>query len=66
LNHPNYQQNAVNNVQYKVHDDSPMTDPNNSTNGIWAVDPNPAFGQPLAIVPKFGARSFQFSTRFSF
>ena len=44
----------------------PATDPNNSTNGIWTASPNSSFGQPGAIVPKFGARSFQFSTRFSF
>ena len=64
FNHPNYQQNVVDNVQYTLSDPNP--DPNNSTNGLWTVDPNPFFGQPGAIVPKFGARSFQFSTRFSF
>ncbi|MCU1303310.1 MAG: TonB-dependent receptor, plug [Candidatus Sulfotelmatobacter sp.] len=64
FNHPNYQQNVVDNVQYTLGD--PATDPNNSTNGIWTASPNSSFGKPGAIVPKFGARSFQFSTRFSF
>jgi len=35
--------------------------PNNSTDQIWALAPNPSFGAPGAIVPKFGSRSFQFS-----
>jgi len=64
LNHANYQQNVVDNVQYNA--TGPNPDPNNLTNGLWTVTPNPTFGQPGAIVPKFGARSFQFSTRFSF
>jgi hypothetical protein len=64
FNHPNYQQNVVDNVQYTAN--GPNPDPSNSTNGLWTADPNPFFGQPGAIVPKFGARSFQFSTRFGF
>ncbi len=64
LNHPNYQQNVVDNVQYTT--SGPNPDSSNPTNGLWTATANPFFGQPGAIVPKFGARSFQFSTRFSF
>jgi hypothetical protein len=62
FNHPNYQQNVVDNVQYFAN-----LDPNSTgTNGTWTATPNPDFGAPGAIVPRFGARSFQFSTRLSF
>ena len=64
LNHPNYQQNVVNNIQYTT--GGPDPDPSNPTNGLWTAQANPFFGQPGAIVPKFGSRSFQFSTRFNF
>jgi hypothetical protein len=64
FNHPNFQQNVVNNVQFAAN--GPIPDPSNLTNGLWTVDPNPFFGQPSQIVPKFGSRSFQFSTRFTF
>jgi hypothetical protein len=70
LNHPNFQQNVINNVQYLVCPDPnqqcPVTNPINITDQLWATAPNPDFGKPGAIVPKFGSRSFQFSTRFSF
>ena len=70
FNHPNYQQNVVDNVQYKICPDPtqqcPIVNPNNSTDQLWTAGPNPFFGQPGAIVPKFGSRSFQFSTRFAF
>ena len=61
FNHPNYQQNTVDNVQYSVTQTG-----SSGTNGIWTATANPDFGAPLAVVPRFGARSFQFSTRFSF
>jgi Carboxypeptidase regulatory-like domain/TonB dependent receptor len=61
FNHPNYQQNTVDNVQYSVTQTGA-----NGTNGIWSATANPDFGVPLAVVPRFGARSFQFSTRLSF
>jgi len=61
FNHPNYQQNTVDNVQYTVTQTG-----GNGTNGLWLASPNPDFGAPLAVVPRFGSRSFQFSTRFSF
>src|SRR6266851_5088291 len=70
FNHPNYQQNVVDNVQYKICPDPtqqcPIVNPNNSTDQLWTAGPNPDFGAPGAIVPKFGSRSFQFSTRFTF
>jgi len=64
FNHPNFQQNVVDNVQYTLAD--PAADPNNATNQFWNATPNLNFGTPGAIAPKFGSRSFQFSTRFSF
>jgi hypothetical protein len=64
FNHPNYQQNVVDNVQYTANAVGP--NPTNSTDQLWTADPNPDFGVPGAIVPKFGSRSFQFSTRFTF
>jgi hypothetical protein len=70
FNHPNFQQNVVDNVQYQICPPNipncPIVNPNNSTDQIWALAPNPHFGAPGAIVPKFGSRSFQFSTRFTF
>lgn len=71
FNHPNFQQNVIDNVQYQV-DPNPPNPPNpspnplNPTDQLWTVIPNPDFGAPSAIVPKFGSRSFQFSTKFSF
>jgi Carboxypeptidase regulatory-like domain/TonB dependent receptor len=64
FNHPNFQQNVIDNVQYTV--DGPFVDPANSTDQLWTASPNTDFGAPGAIVPKFGSRSFQFSTRFAF
>jgi hypothetical protein len=55
---------VVNNLQNTAI--GPFTDPNNSTDQLWTADPNPFFGQPGAIVLKFGSRSFQSSTRFTF
>jgi hypothetical protein len=68
LNHPNFQQNVVDNVQYVVDPNAPnpVPNPNNPTDQLWTVIPNSDFGAPGAIVPKFGSRSFQFSTNFSF
>jgi Carboxypeptidase regulatory-like domain/TonB dependent receptor len=70
FNHPNFQQNVIDNVQYKICPDPnqqcPITNPNNITDQLWTAGPNSDFGAPGAIVPKFGSRSFQFSTRFAF
>jgi len=61
FNHPNYQQTVVDNVQYNVSSGTA-----NGTDQLWTAAPNSNFGKPGAIVPKFGSRSFQFSTRFEF
>jgi hypothetical protein len=58
FNHPNFQQNAVDNVQY-------TTAQIGSTNN-WTATPNPHFGAGLAMAPRYGSRAFQFSARFSF
>jgi Carboxypeptidase regulatory-like domain len=62
FNHANFQQTNLDNVQYTLTQD-PDSGVNNSN---WHADSNPHFGSPLAMVPRFGARSFQFSTRFNF
>jgi len=62
FNHANFQQTNLDNVQYTLTQD-PDSGVNNSN---WHADPNTDFGHPLAMVPRFGARSFQFSTRFNF
>jgi hypothetical protein len=64
FNHPNYQQNVVDNVQYTANAVGP--NPANGTDQLWTAAANPTFGKPGAMVPKFGSRSFQFSTRFEF
>ena len=68
FNHPNFQQNVIDNIQYQVDPNAPNPSPNplNPTDQLWTVIPNLDFGVPSAIVPKFGSRSFQFSTKFSF
>jgi hypothetical protein len=63
FNHPNFQQNPLDNVQYTT---SQQTDSNGNPTNVWNATPNTAFGRPVAIVPRFGSRAFQFSTRFSF
>ena len=62
FNHANFQQNTVDNVQYTFPND-PVP---NGTDQVWTAVANPDFGAPLAAVPRFGARSFQFSARFAF
>jgi len=60
LNHPNFQQSPVNQVQYIT----TQPDPNNST--FYLASPNPDFGKPLAVAARYGARALQLSARFSF
>ena|ERR1700756_3596272 len=62
FNHPNFQQTNLDNVQYTL----TQLDDSGVNNSNWSAAPNPHFGSPLAMVPRFGARSFQFSTRFNF
>jgi hypothetical protein len=57
-NHPNFQQSPVNQVQY-------LTSEVGSTN-VYTATPNPSFGAPLAVAPRYGARSLQFSARVAF
>ena len=61
-NHANFQQTNLDNVQYTL----TQLDDSGVNNSNWSAAPNPHFGSPLAMVPRFGARSFQFSTRFNF
>jgi hypothetical protein len=56
-NHPNYQQSPVNQVQYNTHQVGPNS---------YTAAANPSFGQPLAVAPRYGARSLQFSARVAF
>jgi hypothetical protein len=58
INHPNFQQNAVDNVQYSTSEDG-------STNR-WLATSNPDFGAGLAMAPRYGARNLQFSARIDF
>ena len=62
FNHANFQQTNLDNVQYTT---TQLAD-SGVNNSNWSAAPNPDFGHPLAMVPRFGARSFQFSTRFNF
>jgi hypothetical protein len=62
FNHANFQQTNLDNVQYTT---TQLAD-SGVNNSNWSAVPNPDFGHPLAMVPRFGARSFQFSTRFNF
>lgn len=61
FNHPNYQQNVINNIQYTVTPGAAT-----GTDMQWSAQVNPDFGKPGAIVSRYGSRSFQFSTRFIF
>lgn len=62
LNHPNYLP-TVNNVQYTT---AQQNDASGNPTNVWTATPNPSFGTPLASYPRYGSRSFQFSTRLSF
>ena len=63
LNHANFQQNNINNVQYTTTQAS-----DSAGNGLpfWTAAANPSFGAPGAMAPRIGSRSFQFSGRVSF
>src|ERR1039457_4785202 len=62
LNHPNFQQSPVSQVQYTTEPDPAQPGVSNA----YAAIPNPKFGQPLAVAPLYGARAIQISARFSF
>jgi len=57
LNHPNFQQSPVDQVQYTLQQD---------TDTSYTAIPNPTFGQPLAVAARYGSRAVQLSARFSF
>jgi len=63
FNHPNFQQNNINNVQYTT-----TQAMDSAGNGLpfWTAGANPSFGAPGAMAPRIGSRSFQFSGRISF
>lgn len=63
LNHPNFQQSPVNQVQFTT---SQASDLNGNPLPIWTALANPHFGEPLAASSKYGSRNFQLSARFSF
>jgi hypothetical protein len=63
FNHPNFQQNNINNVQYTT---TQATDSAGNGLPFWAATANPSFGAPGAMAPRIGSRSFQFSGRISF
>jgi hypothetical protein len=61
LNHPNFQQSPVNQVQYTTSQPDPTNNPT-----FYQATANPDFGKPLAVAPLYGARQLQLSVRFSF
>jgi hypothetical protein len=62
LNHANFQQGIVDNVQYTLQQ---RTDGMGNALPVWDATANPKFGQPLAA-SRFGSRSLQFSVRVNF
>jgi Carboxypeptidase regulatory-like domain/TonB dependent receptor len=63
FNHPNFQQNNINNVLYTT---TQATDSAGNGLPFWSATANPSFGAPGAMAPRIGSRSFQFSGRISF
>jgi hypothetical protein len=63
LNHPNFQQSPVDNVQYTT---TQGTDADGNNLPVWTAAANPQFGSPLAIAPRVGSRNLQLSARFTF
>ncbi|MFY9558941.1 MAG: TonB-dependent receptor [Terriglobales bacterium] len=61
LNHPNFQQSPVNQVQYTTSQPDPDNQPT-----FYVASPAPDFGKPLAVASRYGARAIQLSARFSF
>ncbi len=68
LNHANFQQNSVDNLQYTTSQRCILDSTGNCVTPlpIWDATVNPDFGKPSAIAPKYGSRSFQFSARINF
>ena len=63
LNHPNFQQTAIANVQYTT---TQATDANGNALNIFNTQLNPSFGAPLFAAPKYGSRNLQLSARVNF
>jgi hypothetical protein len=67
FNHANFQQNAVDNVQYTTSQEcTPVGDPNCTPLPIWDATANTDFGHALFSAPKYGSRNIQLSARFEF
>lgn len=67
LNHANFQQGAVDNVQYTTTEEcTPQPDGSCTPLPIWDATANTDFGKPLFAAPKYGSRNLQISMRFNF
>jgi Carboxypeptidase regulatory-like domain len=67
LNHANFQQSAVDNVQYTTSERcAPQPDGSCSNLPIWDATVNDHFGKPIFSAPKYGSRNLQLSARFNF
>jgi hypothetical protein len=67
LNHANFQQGAVDNVQYNTSEECmPQQDDSCTSLPIWDATANDHFGKPLFAAPKYGSRNLQLSVRFTF
>jgi hypothetical protein len=63
LNHANFQQNSINQIQFTTTQD---VDSMGNPLPTWKAMANPFFGLPIAAAPRYGSRSIQFSGRVSF
>jgi hypothetical protein len=68
LNHANFQQGAVDNVQYTTNERCITDSGGNCVTSlpIWDATLNTDFGHPIFAAPKYGSRNIQLSARFSF
>lgn len=67
LNHANFQQGAVDNVQYTTSEQcTPQPDGSCTNLPIWDATVNDHFGKPIFSAPKYGSRNLQLSVRFNF
>jgi hypothetical protein len=68
LNHANFQQGAVDNVQYNTTEECVTDNSGNCVTPlpIWDATSNDHFGKPLFAAPKYGSRNLQLSVRFTF
>ena len=68
LNHANFQQGAVDSVQYTTSQECILDNTGNCVTPlpIWDATANSDFGKPLFAAPKYGSRNLQLSVRFSF